>query len=64
VQYARISREPLGGSYIQPLSSIMDAMQGELDGIEDYAETGEKIIIEIIEMDEDKYNNLEEFAGW
>jgi len=50
-----------GGSYVQPLSQVHQAIDGELDGLQ----VGDKITLdfELIEMTEDEYENLAEFAG-
>jgi hypothetical protein len=50
-----------GGSYVQPLDKIHQAIDGELDGLQ----LDDKITIdfELVEMDEDEYENLMEFAG-
>ena len=61
--YAKISYNDYG-SYVQPLDSIMDAMDGEFDGVVESASVGKKWTIEIIEMEEDEYNNSPEFTGW
>lgn len=61
--YAKISRED-NGSYIQPLESIMDALDAEFDGVEQWAEVGDRISITFVEMSEEDYGKLEEFSGW
>jgi hypothetical protein len=61
--YAKIMRDGMG-SYIQPLESLMDALDAEFDGVEQWAEEGDSIIIKFIEMDERDYENLSEFEGW
>jgi hypothetical protein len=50
-----------GGSYVQPLDKIHQAIDGELDGLQ----VDDKITLdfELVEMDEDEYENLMEFAG-
>lgn len=61
--YAKISRED-NGSYIQPLETLMDAMDAEFDGVEQWAEVGDRIVITFVEMSEEDYENLGEFPGW
>jgi len=63
MKFAKISREDYG-FYIQPLDLLKDALSGEFDGVEEYAEVGDKITIEIIEMPEEEFDNLPEFEGW
>jgi hypothetical protein len=50
-----------GGSYIQPALEILNAIDGELDGLE----IGDKITIdlELVEMTDEEYNKLPEFTG-
>jgi hypothetical protein len=50
-----------GGSYVQPLDKIHQALDGELDGLQ----LDDKITLdfELVEMDDDEYENLMEFAG-
>jgi len=61
--YAKITREDCG-SYIQPLESLMDALDAEFDGVEQWAEVGEKLIITFVDVDEEEYENLGDFGGW
>jgi len=61
--YAKISRDGMG-HYIQPLESLMEALDGEFDGVEQYAEVGDKLTITFVEMSEEDYDKLEEFIGW
>ncbi len=61
--YAKISYND-NGSYIESLDNAMNALQGEFDGIVEYAEVGDEWKIEIIEMEEQDFENLPEFDGW
>jgi hypothetical protein len=61
--YAKISRKDMG-SYIQPLNLLWDAIDAELDGVEEWAEVGEGFSIEFVEMTQEEYDNLDEFMGW
>jgi hypothetical protein len=61
--YAKISYNDMG-SYIEPLENLMDVLQGEFGAIVECAEGGEEWIIEIIEMEEQDFENLPEFDGW
>lgn len=63
MKFARFWRDGLG-SYIIPLNSLMDTLEGEFCGIEEWGETGDKFIIELIEMPEEEYDNMPEFEGW
>jgi hypothetical protein len=57
-KYFRITR--IGaGTYIQPISELHHAFDGELDG----AEIGAKWTLELIEMYQEEYDALPEFAG-
>lgn len=62
-RYIKITRSDVDGSYIQPVELIGNAVDGELDDI-DYYELGTKLILEIIEMHPDDYEQLPEFGGW
>jgi len=50
-----------GGGYIQPIEELTTALDGELDGLS----TGERITLDFepIDMTEEEYNELPEFAG-
>ena len=50
-----------GGSYTQPTTALLEALDGELDGIE----VGEKITIDLepVEITDEEYSNLPEFTG-
>lgn len=50
-----------GGSYIQPLNEIHQAIDGELEGLM----VGDKITLdfEMVELEQEEYDNLMEFAG-
>ena len=61
--YAKITRDGLGG-YLERLDNLMNALNAEFDGVEEWGEEGEKITIELIEMEEFEFENLPEFEGW
>jgi hypothetical protein len=61
--YAKISHGDYG-SFIETLDNIGDAIDGEFDDINEFAKLGQKWTIEIIEMEEEDFNNLEEFQRW
>ena len=61
--YAKISYND-NGSYIESLDNAMNALQGEFDGIVEDAEAGYVWKVEIIEMEENEFENLPEFTGW
>lgn len=48
-----------GSSYIQPLSELHQALDGELDDFH----PGRKITIEIINVSKEDYEKLPEFTG-
>ena len=58
--FIKITRSDTGGSYIQPLAEIANAVDGEIDGIE----AGESVTLTAIEMTEEAYAKLPEFTGW
>ena len=62
-KYVKIDRPEIG-SYIEEFSNLMGALAAEFDGLEKYAELGDVIILQVIEMEEEDYNNLPEFEGW
>jgi len=51
-----------GGSYLQPIEKILDAIEAEFDGHE-YCEVGTKWTLEIVEMTQEDYDKLPEFEG-
>jgi hypothetical protein len=61
--YAKISYND-NGSYIEKLENLIPMLDGEFSGIEEFAELDDKWVIEIVEMEEKDFNNLEEFQGW
>lgn len=50
-----------GGSYIQPMDQLHNALDGELDGLD----IGEErtLSFELVEMTKTEYESLPEFAG-
>ena len=42
------------------ISSIL----GEVESMLDYGDTEDSILIEVIEISDEEFNNLEEFSGW
>lgn len=58
-KYVRIIREGMG-SYISTIKELDQALDGEFDG----AEPGDKIILELVEMEQLEYEKLPEFEGW
>lgn len=63
MKYVKISRSDVSGSYTQQINEIEQAVNGEFDDIRDM-EVGTKVILEVVEMTEEEYNNLPEFMGW
>lgn len=56
--YIRITLDG-GGSYVQPMDDVLEALDAELDVLP----VGDKLTIEIIEMSDDEYRRLPEFRG-
>ena len=48
-----------GGSYVQPMDRLMDAIDGEMDG----APKGTTIKLVVVEMSDEEYRKLPEFTG-
>lgn len=63
-KYVRISRPDIGGSYIERMDNIKNAIDAEFDCFPDYVEVGDIITFEVIEFDDEEYTKLEEFTGW
>ena len=51
------------GTYVQPIEDIFDAIDGEFDDIENMM-VGTKWTLEIVEMSQAAYDNLQEFQGY
>lgn len=60
MKYLKVTRPGESSSYIQPITEIANAVDGEFDG----AEIGERITLELVEMTDDEFNKLPDFAGW
>lgn len=65
IQVSRYYGEDFLGSYIKPLlkQSIMNAMDGEFDDIEDSI-VGDRLEIRTVLLDEEYVKNLPEFDGY
>ncbi len=48
-----------GGSYVQPLNELHNAIEGEVEG----ATVGTRWELELVQMSEDEYEALGEFDG-
>ena len=64
MKYIKITRSDVEGSYIVPKEDISDAVDGEIITDLDYVEPGTSVTLTIVEMTEEEYEKLEEFAGW
>jgi len=68
MKYAEISLWIDGkkqGSYAQELGSLMEALDGELDGWDqENAERGTELRVCVIEMQPNDFEKLGEFEGW
>lgn len=62
-KFIKLSRSDTEGSYLVPPKMISGAVNGELDGME-FWEPGTQIILEVVEMDENEFEELTEFEGW
>ena len=56
--YVKISLEG-GGTYVQPIEAIADALDSEFDG----ANVGDKWTLEIVKMTKEEHDRLPEFEG-
>jgi hypothetical protein len=63
-RYYKITRSDCQGSYIKEDFNIKNALDAELFGMLEYSSVGDYITITVIEMDEEEFNELEEFKGW
>ncbi|HSW63863.1 MAG TPA: hypothetical protein VLH56_11250 [Dissulfurispiraceae bacterium] len=60
-KYVKIIRPEYGeGGYIEAIENVSNALDGEFDG----AEAGDRIILELVEMEESEFKNMPEFTGW
>lgn len=59
-KYIRIVNIEAGGSYIQPTSELNTALDGELDDLTEPI----TIRFEAVEMTDEEYAKLPEFAGY
>jgi hypothetical protein len=62
-KYVHIERSDTAGNYIDEIKSLPQVLDGELDDI-DYIEPGTQIILTIVEMSQEEFENLPEFEGW
>jgi hypothetical protein len=64
-KYVKVTRPDCGKTnYAQPVREIRNILDGEFDGFEEWAEVGDIIQFEVIEMDDEEYSKLKEFEGW
>lgn len=63
-KYIEITRPNLGGGYVVSIDEMKMHFEGETDGIEESWEVGDQLMFTLIEMDDDEFKNLDEFAGW
>ena len=59
-QYIKVMIDSYSSYYVAEKNELCYALDGELDGIS----TGDKIILEVVEMTEEEFQNLPEFEGW
>lgn len=62
-KFVKIERSDTAGSYVDEIKSLPQVMDGELSDI-DYTEPGTQIILTIVEMSQEEFENLPEFEGW
>lgn len=59
--FVPLYRDVLLGLYVQQPNEVLNAIGGELNCD---IETGTKIVLEVVELTEDEYNQLPEFRGY
>lgn len=62
-KFINVTRNDVSGGYTQPLSEVLNALDGEFDGI-DTIPNGTTIILKVVEMSQKEYDELPEFMGW
>lgn len=63
-RYFKITRSDCPGSYIEEDFNIKNALDAELDGMLEYSNVGDSVTITVVEMEEEDFDELEEFTGW
>jgi len=63
-KFIRITRSDTEGSYAQRPTEVHGMIDGELLDVLEYLNPGDSITLTVVEMSEDAFNNLPEFAGW
>jgi hypothetical protein len=61
---AKVSFDNGGPNCVVPIEILKTFLDNELESITEWAEIGEKLIVEIIEMSQEQLENLPEFEGW
>ena len=61
--FIKIERSDTAGCYLESLSKLHDAIDGEWDA-EDQLEEGTQITLTVVEMSQEEYDALPEFYGW
>ncbi len=62
-KFVKIERSDTAGNYIDEIKSLPQVLDGELSDI-DYIEPGTQIILTVVEMSQEEFENLPEFEGW
>jgi len=59
-RYIQIERSELGSWYSVRLEKLNENLMAEFD----LMEVGDEIILKVVEMEEEEFNNLKEFEGY
>ncbi len=62
-KYVKVERSDASGSYIVKEEQLIGVFDGEFDGIQDW-NVGTKLILTIVEMEPQEFQELPEFMGW
>jgi len=62
--FFKISRPNLNEFYIEKVENMLDAMDAELTSMYECFDLDDKICIELIEMTQEQFDELDEFSGW
>lgn len=59
-RFVKIERSDCPGSYTNPIETLADVIDSELDG----SDAGVAITLTVVEMTQEDYDKLPEFNGW
>lgn len=63
-KYIKITRNNISGGYIEKIENLHSCIDSEFINTIDDNNVGDSLILTIIELTEEEYNNLKEFSGW